>query len=145
MYKRQRPGGARVRTWFDAWVESAYGANGFWRRHWPGEHFRTAATSGSAIAEALAALLDRYCGGHAVVVDVGAGSGELLQTLAGLRPELRLGGIDLRPRPESLPAEIGWATDLWDVRYGGWTTGQAETLLGAVSYTHLTLPTTPYV
>jgi SAM-dependent MidA family methyltransferase len=129
MLPQDQPGGARVRTWFDAWVESAYGTDGFWRRHWPGEHFRTAATtSGPAIAAALVALLDRYGRGHSVV-DVGAGRGELLQTLAGLRPELRLGGIDLRSRPESLPAEIGWATDLWDVRYGGWTTGQAEALL----------------
>ena len=46
-----------------------------------------------------------------------------------LRPDLRLAGIDLRPRPESLPAGVDWAEDLWDVRYGGWTTGQAEALL----------------
>jgi hypothetical protein len=72
-------------------------------------------------------VLDRY-GGHAVV-DVGAGRGELLGALAQMRPGLRLGGIDLRPRPESLPAGISWAVDLWDVRYAGWTTGQAETLL----------------
>jgi SAM-dependent MidA family methyltransferase len=79
------------------------------------------------MADALSAVLDRY-GGYAVV-DVGAGGGELLSALAELRPELRLGGIDLRPRPERLPPEIRWAVDLWDVRYAGWTTGQAEALL----------------
>jgi hypothetical protein len=128
MLPHDGPGAARVRTWFDAWIESAYGADGFWRRHWPGEHFRTAATSGPGLAEPLSAVLDRYGGGYAVV-DVGAGRGDLLRALAELRPELRLGGIDLRPRPEGLPADIRWAVDLWDVRYSAWTTGQAETLL----------------
>ena len=122
------PPAERARTWFDAWVESAYGANGFWRRHWPDEHFRTASTSSFLIAETLTALLDRYAAGSAVI-DVGAGRGQLLGALAGLRPGLRLAGIDLRPRPETLPATVEWAEDLWDVRYAGWTTGQAETLL----------------
>ncbi len=80
------------------------------------------------MAEPLCAVLDRYGAGDAVV-DVGAGRGELLRALAGLRPELRLGGIDVRPRPEGLPEDIQWASDLWDVRYSGWTTGQAEALL----------------
>ncbi|HWJ52107.1 MAG TPA: SAM-dependent methyltransferase [Propionibacteriaceae bacterium] len=128
MLPQDRSGAARVRTWFDAWVESAYGADGFWRRHWPGEHFRTASTSGSMIAEPLVAALDRYGGGE-TVIDVGAGRGELLSALARMRPKLRLGGIDLRPRPDRLPEGIRWAADLWDVRYAGWTTGQAETLL----------------
>jgi SAM-dependent MidA family methyltransferase len=128
MLPHDQLGAARVRTWFDAWVESAYGADGFWRRHWPNEHFRTASTSGSAIAGALSTVLDRYVGGNAVL-DLGAGRGELLQALAELRPGLQLGGIDLRPRPEGLPAEIRWAMDLWDVRYAGWTTRQAESLL----------------
>jgi len=65
------------------------------------------------------------------VVDVGAGGGELLSALAGLRPSLRLGGIDLRPRPDSLRTAAEWAEGLWDVRYAHWTTGQAEALLGA--------------
>jgi hypothetical protein len=128
MLPQDQPGAARVRTWIDAWVESAFGPDGFWRRHWPDEHFRTASTSGSGIAEALAAVLDRYVGGDAVV-DVGAGRGDLLKAMAGLRPGLRLAGIDLRGRPKGLPEEIRWAADMWDVRYAGWTTGQAETLL----------------
>ena len=117
----------KARSWFDAWLESAYGADGFWRRHWPEEHFRTAATTSPLLAEALAAVADRLS--VPAVVDVGAGRGELLGTLAGLRPQLRLAGIDLRPRPESLPSQVLWAEDLWDVRYAGWTTGQAEAQL----------------
>jgi hypothetical protein len=120
-------GAPGARTWFDAWVESAYGADGFWRRHWPDEHFRTATSSSSLIAETLVTVLDRQ--GISAVVDVGAGQGQLLSALARLRPGLRLGGIDLRARPELLPAGVDWAEDLWDVRYGGWTTGRAETLL----------------
>ena len=59
------------RTWFDAWVESAYGADGFWRIHSPDAHFRTAATNGPMIAQMLAALVDRH-DEIAHVIDVGA-------------------------------------------------------------------------
>ncbi len=118
---------SNLRSWFDTWLECAYGTDGFWRRSWPDEHFRTAATTTRLLAEALAAVADRLS--VADVVDVGAGRGELIGALAGLRPRLRLSGIDLRARPASLPAEVGWAEDLWDVRYARWTTGQAEALL----------------
>ena len=50
------------RSWFDAWVESAYGADGFWRIHSPDAHFRTAAASGPMVAQMLAALVDRQEG-----------------------------------------------------------------------------------
>ena len=43
-----------ARSWFDAWLESAYGADGFWRRHWPDEHFRTAVATSPLFAEAVA-------------------------------------------------------------------------------------------
>jgi SAM-dependent MidA family methyltransferase len=115
---------SNARTWFDTWLECAYGADGFWRRHWPDEHFRTAAATSPLLASAVAAVTDRLS--LPVVVDVGAGRGELVSALAKLRPQLRLTGIDLRPRPTSLTARVGWAEDLWDVRYARWTTGQAE-------------------
>ena len=118
-----------ARSWFDAWLESAYGADGFWRRHWPDEHFRTAAATSPLFAVAVAEVASRI--GVDVVVDVGAGRGDLLTGLAGLAGRRRLAGIDLRPRPEGLPAVVDWAEDLWDVRYGRWTTGQAEALLVA--------------
>ena len=89
-------------TWFDAWVESAYGTAGFWRVHDPDEHFRTAAASSDLIAELVASILDEQPEIEAVV-DVGAGGGQLLGALAALRPELRLSGIDLRARPDRLP------------------------------------------
>lgn len=118
-----------ARVWFDTWLECAYGAEGFWRRNWPAEHFRTAVATGPLVAEALTAVADRLS--VAAVVDVGAGRGELLQALADQRPRLRVAGIDLRPRPAGLPAGVDWAEDLWDVRYARWTTGEADRLLGA--------------
>lgn len=122
------PPGRGSRSWFDAWVESAYGADGFWRVHSPDAHFRTAAASGPMIAQMLAALVDRQ-EGVGCVVDVGAGNGRLLGQLAAIRPDLQLSGIDLRGRPSGLPDQVGWAQDLWDVRYGCWTTGEAAAAL----------------
>jgi hypothetical protein len=63
------------------------------------------------------------------VVDVGAGNGRLLEELSVIRPDLRLLGIDLRTRPQGLATQVGWAQDMWDVRYGCWTTGEAGTAL----------------
>jgi SAM-dependent MidA family methyltransferase len=80
------------------------------------------------IAEMLAALVNRHKE-IAHVVDVGAGNGRLLQELSVIRPDLRLLGIDLRTRPEGLAGQVGWAQDLWDVRYGCWTTGEAGAAL----------------
>jgi hypothetical protein len=116
------------RSWFDAWMESAYGAEGFWRLHSPEVHFRTAAANGPMIAQMLATLVDRQEGVRSVI-DVGAGNGALLEELSAIRPELHLVGIDLRSRPADLPEQIDWAQDLWDVRYGCWTSGEARAVL----------------
>jgi 2-polyprenyl-3-methyl-5-hydroxy-6-metoxy-1,4-benzoquinol methylase len=80
------------------------------------------------VAEMLATLVDRQ-EGVKTVVDVGAGSGRLLEELAAIRPDLALVGIDLRTRPAGLPAQVDWAQDLWDVRYGCWTSGEAGVVL----------------
>ena len=80
------------------------------------------------IAEMLAALVDRQEGVKSVV-DVGAGTGRLLEELSVIRPDLELLGIDLRKRPASLSEQVGWAQDLWDVRYGCWTSGEAGAAL----------------
>jgi len=80
------------------------------------------------IAEMLAALVDRQEGVKSVV-DVGAGTGRLLEELSVIRPDLELVGIDLRKRPASLSEQVGWAQDLWDVRYGCWTSGEAGAAL----------------
>ena len=114
------------RPWFDAWVESAYGPEGFWRRHQPEDHFATAATAGPQLASLVADLLAQH---PAVtqVIDVGAGSGALLAGLTGF--DVELVGIDLRPPAPGVPAPVRWVEDLWDVRIGEWTTGAAGSLL----------------
>ena len=114
--------------WIDAWVDSAYGADGFWRTNCPHEHFRTASAAGDQLAVGVAGLIPADT---AAVVDIGAGGGELLAALAAERPELQFAGVDLRPRPVELPVEIGWAVDLWDARYDTWTSGAAQRLLTA--------------
>jgi SAM-dependent MidA family methyltransferase len=81
------------------------------------------------IAKMLAALVDRQEGVNSVV-DIGAGDGRLLEELAAIRPDLQLLGIDLRASPHGLSEQVGWAQDLWDVRYGCWTSGEAGVALG---------------
>jgi SAM-dependent MidA family methyltransferase len=81
------------------------------------------------IAKMLAALVDRQEGVNSVV-DIGAGNGRLLEELAAIRPDLQLLGIDLRARPHGLSEQVSWAQDLWDVRYGRWTSGEAGVALG---------------
>lgn len=116
------------RSWFDAWVETAYGAEGFWSNNRPEQHFRTAASSTPLLATMVAALLDRPPRIRRVV-DVGAGNGSLLAGLAGLGRTEDLRGLDLRARPDGLDDRVGWSVDQWDVRYGRWTTGGAAEAL----------------
>ena len=116
------------RSWFDAWVECAYGPDGFWRVNRPENHFRTAVTTSPLMAERIAGLLDQRPEIRRVV-DVGAGGGRLLADLQRRRPDLRLTGIDVHRRPEALPPGVGWVEDLWDVRYGRWSAGAAERVL----------------
>lgn len=121
-----------AQPWFDAWVESASGAGGFWSDQLPGDHFRTAANTGGALAGLVLSLLTRLPEVRSVI-DVGAGAGELLSRLAAHRADLHLAGIDLRPRPAHLPDQISWVTDRWDVRRDGWALGPAEDRLGSIA------------
>lgn len=115
------------RTWFAAWVDSAYGDQGFWPHHRPQQQFRTAAGRPTALATVVAALLDRRPEITAVV-DVGCGAGELLTGLRALRPRLELTGVDLRPRPSELDPTIAWVTGRWDVQAHRWTGPAARRL-----------------
>ncbi len=119
------------RPWLDAWADSAYGVNGFWRTSRPADHFRTA----SGTPQLAAVLVDLLAEHPDIerVVELGAGDGRLLANLSALRPELSLTGVDLRERPDTLPAGVSWSRDLWDVRTNGWTTGSAEERLAALT------------
>lgn len=92
-----------------AWRDALYGPGGFYRREHPADHFRTA--SHVAPDELAGAMLRLATQGHCrTVVDVGAGSGELLAALAR-HPDaggLDLVAVDLRPRPDGLPSRVQW-------------------------------------
>ena len=102
------------RPWRAAMAEALYGPNGFYHRpEGPAGHFRTSVHASPYFAAAIAeiarsAALD-------TVVDVGAGRGELLAQLHSLEPDLRLHGVDVAARPETLPKTIGWSETVPDV------------------------------
>lgn len=99
------------RPWPEAWQDALYGPNGFYRRpEGPAGHFRTAAHASAygVLGSALARLArDSGC---AAVVDVGAGRGELLSSVAAADPGLELLGVDVVPRPAGLAARVDWST-----------------------------------
>lgn len=95
-----------------AWEDALYGSGGFYRTARPGDHFRTSSQVGPVFAASIRRLARSL--GHRRIVDVGAGSGELLLALHELDPELELTGVDLRPRPGGLAPGIGWTTELPD-------------------------------
>ncbi|MDA0636953.1 SAM-dependent methyltransferase [Nonomuraea sp. MCN248] len=106
-------------TWRAAIQRALYGEGGFYLRERPSGHFRTSVSASPAFAEAVLALLrevDAELGrpGELDLVDVGAGEGVLVGHVLGmagdeLRARLRVTAVDLSPRPESLPGEIGWS------------------------------------
>ena len=102
-------GGRAPLPWREAWHEALYGAHGAYRAPaGPAGHFTTSTHGplGAVLAEALGRLADRE--GRTRVVDVGAGRGELLGTLHGIRPDLQLTGLEVVERPEGLPEEVDW-------------------------------------
>ncbi|MGW5556257.1 SAM-dependent methyltransferase [Micromonospora sp. NPDC003944] len=117
-------------TWRDAMSRALYGPGGFFvSGSGPAEHFRTSVHASPAFATALLRLLTQIDAalGHPPrldVVDVGAGRGELLRALAGLavgvpvRPSLaervRFTAVEYAPRPENVPEEINWVSEIPD-------------------------------
>jgi SAM-dependent MidA family methyltransferase len=96
--------------WREAWTQALYGPDGFFVTARPAQHFRTAVTASGLFAEAVARIARDE--GFETIVDVGAGGGELLRGLRELAPGLRLVGVDLAPRPGSLPAGIEWHREI---------------------------------
>jgi Putative S-adenosyl-L-methionine-dependent methyltransferase len=89
-----------------AWDTALYGPGGFYRREWPADHFRTSSHVPDPFAAAVCALADEH--GADTIVDVGAGSGELLATIRRRDPAIGLVAVDVRPRPRSLPSSVDW-------------------------------------
>jgi SAM-dependent MidA family methyltransferase len=97
-------------TWREAWNEALYGPDGFFVTARPAQHFRTAVTASEVFAEAIAGMARDE--NLSTVVDVGAGGGELLTRLSLIDPGLTLVGVDLAPRPDTLPPKISWQRDV---------------------------------
>ncbi len=96
--------------WRAAWDRSLYGSHGFYRRARPYDHFRTSVLASSLFAEAVVTLVRRRR--LKAVTDLGSGDGELVTQLHALAPDLRLTAVELRPRPEHLPAQVEWRPTL---------------------------------
>jgi SAM-dependent MidA family methyltransferase len=95
-----------VTTVEQAWHRALYGADGFYRRHDPADHFHTSVAAGELLAGALVTLARRA--GLRRVVDIGSGRGRLLAEMGALAPELDLVGVDVRGRPAGLPERVQW-------------------------------------
>jgi SAM-dependent MidA family methyltransferase len=98
--------------WRNAWDRALYGPEGFYRHASPADHFRTALHDTDLMAESVLTMA-RRCG-LTTVVDVGAGSGELLEGLHRLDPTLRLVAVEVARRPAGLPSPIEWSSSLPD-------------------------------
>ena len=106
-------------------AEALYGDCGFYRRERPAAHFRTSVHASPLFAAALAVLAGRVDAAlgrpeRLDLVDVGAGSGELLAGIvaavpAGLRDRLRPTAVEVAARPAGLPPGIGWTADIPEV------------------------------
>ncbi|MEU8156903.1 SAM-dependent methyltransferase [Micromonospora sp. NPDC048986] len=128
--------------WRDAMSHALYGPDGFFvAGSGPADHFRTSVHASPAFATGLLRLISDVDSalGHPArldVVDVGAGRGELLSSLAGgaagvsarplasepssgtARPSLaeriRFTAVEYADRPENLPEEINWVSEIPD-------------------------------
>jgi SAM-dependent MidA family methyltransferase len=110
--------------WREAMTNALYGPAGFFTGSAPAAHFRTSVHASPLFAGALMRLIERT--DHALgeperldVVDVGAGRGELLATLATLMPDalagrVRLTAVEVADRPAGLSADVTWRPDLPD-------------------------------
>ncbi|MEV4658992.1 SAM-dependent methyltransferase [Micromonospora sp. NPDC049301] len=128
-------------AWRDAMARALYGPGGFFvAGTGPADHFRTSVHASPAFTSALLRLLAQVDSAldhpdRLDVVDVGAGRGELLHGLMRgglamgdarrspdepspvavgptLAERVRFTAVELAPRPEHLPEEIGWVSEI---------------------------------
>jgi SAM-dependent MidA family methyltransferase len=97
-------------TWKQAWDAALYGAEGFFRRESPAQHFRTSVHASPLFARALVRMT--RLAGLDTVVDIGAGRGELLTAMHAIDPALDLLGVEVAARPSGLDPAIAWTTAL---------------------------------
>lgn len=105
--------------WSQAMRRALYGPGGFYTLNSPNRHFRTSAQF-PLFATAIAELVRRTDSrldhpDEFELVDVGAGSGELLRRVLeqeDLNGRLRPVAVELRPAPPGLDERIEWRTSL---------------------------------
>lgn len=98
-------------TWREAMQDALYGMpDGFFRRERPADHFRTSVHASTQFAAAIVRLAREA--DLVRVVDIGAGSGELLAQIDALTAGLELTGVEVAPRPAELPVHISWRGEL---------------------------------
>jgi hypothetical protein len=95
-------------SWAPAWQAALYGPDGFYRRASAADHFRTSVHVGGPFGAAVGELAER-CGASRVV-DLGAGRGELLESLRHSHPGLCLTAVDVVERPPGLHPSVTWLT-----------------------------------
>ena len=111
-----------MQPWSTAIAQSLYGPTGFYRRHEPGNHFRTSVSATPLFAAALARLtihVDRALG-HPErfdLVDFGAGDGSLLVGILEALPDSLANrvepmAVELRERPTTLDQRVLWTSRL---------------------------------
>jgi hypothetical protein len=100
----------RWMPWQAAWHDALYGPEGFYRREQPRHHFSSSVQYGTSFARLISSLAHRVRAEW--VIDLGAGSGELVAALHEVDAEIELLAVDLRPRPDGLPAAVAWAGEL---------------------------------
>lgn len=101
---------AATTVWSHAWQQAN---TSFYQRESAESHFETSMHHGPAVATHLAKVIlteyGRYNGDEFFVIDIGSGSGRLLELLCDLIPaEIHLMGVDIRDRPADLLGEIQW-------------------------------------
>lgn len=114
-------------SWYEAWLDSSTGPEGFWRSERPSQHFRTAAGATGLLARMVFTLLAERSD-ISTVVDIGCGDGRLLAQIRALAPHLRLIGLDLRadvPDDRGRPA-VERILGYWDVVATGWNPAGAR-------------------
>lgn len=103
------PAAATLAPWDAAW-DSANRA--FYETHVAENEFSTSIEYGHEVARALGAIIEdnyRASTREFWVIDLGSGSGGLLEQLRTLLPsDINLMGIDLRRRPDELSPSIEW-------------------------------------
>lgn len=86
----------------DTWIQASTGVHGWWRTHYPDDHFQTSLFSADLLASVVVNLLEGFeltADSSARVLDLGAGRGQLATAISALRPRWSITAVDVRPAP----------------------------------------------